>query len=209
MKKKDLRETLSHILSAEDLARVYKSFDIVGDIAITRFKPESKKHHLTIANAIMDVHKNVRTVLAQTSSVRGNFRLRKLDYISGENRTVTIHKEFGCLFRVDVRKSYFSPRLIHERMRIARQVGNQEKLVNMFAGVGSYSIIIAKHSNAAKVFSVDINAVAVRYMRENVLLNKAFDKVFPIEGDARTIVENKLPNVADRVLMPLPEKAYE
>jgi tRNA (guanine37-N1)-methyltransferase len=209
LKKKDLKATLSQILSAEDLTRVCKSFDIVGDIAITRFKPESKKHHLTIANAIMDVHKNVRTVLAQTSSVRGNFRLRKLDYITGEKRTVTIHKEFGCLFRVDVRKSYFSPRLIHERMRIARQVGNREKLVNMFAGVGCFSIVIAKNSNAEKVYSIDINPAAFMYMQENIRRNRVYQKVVPLLGDAKEVIKTKLCHVVDRVVMPLPGKAFE
>jgi len=79
----------------------------------------------------------------------------------------------------------------------------------MFAGVGCYSISIAKHSQPLKVYSVDINPVAVQYLRENIRLNRIADVVVPIQGDAKRVTEQELQNVADRVLMPLPERAYE
>jgi tRNA (guanine37-N1)-methyltransferase len=94
-------------------------------------------------------------------------------------------------------------------MRIANLVGSGEVVVNMFAGVGCFSIIIAKHSDAAKVYSIDINPVAVGYMRENIRLNKVYGKVVPLLGDAKEIIEKSLHRVANRVLMPLPEKALE
>ncbi len=94
-------------------------------------------------------------------------------------------------------------------MRIAKLVQPKETVVNMFAGVGCYSIMIAKHSDVEKVFSIDINPYAVEYMKENIRLNKVEDKVIPILGDAKKVVEKKFQRIADRVLMPLPEKAYE
>jgi tRNA (guanine37-N1)-methyltransferase len=94
-------------------------------------------------------------------------------------------------------------------MRIAEQVKTEEVVVNMFAGVGCFSMIIAKHSKAEKVYSIDINPVAIRNMQENIRLNRAYEKVVPLFGDAKTIVEKRLNHVADRVLMPLPEKAFE
>jgi tRNA (guanine37-N1)-methyltransferase len=157
----------------------------------------------------MNIHKNVKAVFAQTSPVRGDFRLRKLEYIAGEKKTVTVHKESGCLFHVDVEKCYFSPRLLHERMRIAKQVKEGEIVVNMFAGAGCFSVIIAKHSNAKKVFSIDVNPVAVKSMKENIRLNRVYDKAIPLLGDAKEVIERKLLHTADRVLMPLPEKASE
>jgi tRNA (guanine37-N1)-methyltransferase len=207
--KKHLRELLSELLSPEDLARIYNSYDIVGDIAIIRLTEASQRHSQAIAEAILRVHKNVKTVLAQTSPVCGDFRLRRLEFVAGENKTSTVHKESGCFFSVDVRDCYFSPRLFYERMRIAKQVENGEAIVNMFAGVGCFSIIIAKHSNAEKICSIDINPTAIQNMQENVRLNRVYDKVVPMLGDAKDIIEKRLCHVADRVLMPLPEKAYE
>jgi tRNA (guanine37-N1)-methyltransferase len=207
--KRHLREILSELLPPEDLACIYNSYDIVGDIAIIRLTKASQRHSQAIAEAILSVHKNVKTVLAQTSPVRGDFRLRGLEFIGGENKTSTVHKELGCFFFVDVRECYFSPRLLYERMRITEQVKNKEVIVNMFAGVGCFSVIIAKHSNAEKIYSIDINPVAVQNMQKNVRLNRVYDKVVPMLGDSKDIIEKRLRHLADRVLMPLPEKALE
>jgi tRNA (guanine37-N1)-methyltransferase len=132
-----------------------------------------------------------------------------LEHITGENKTVTVHKESGCVFVINVRECYFSPRLLYERMRIAKRVGDGEVIVNMFAGVGCFSIVIAKHSNAERVYSIDINPVALQNMQENVRLNWVYGKVIPILGDAKEVIRKRLCNVADRVIMPLPEKAFE
>jgi len=167
-----------------ELKLIPASYDIVGDIAIIRL-PESLVHRSGIvARAIERIDKHIKTVLRQVSPISGDFRLRELEFVAGERKTETVHKEFGCLFKVDLKQSYFSPRLSYERMRIARQVAPFEFVVNMFAGVGCFSIIIAKHS-------------------------KAEGTIEPISGDAKEIIEERLEGVADRVLMPLPEKAYE
>ena len=204
-----LRKILSEFLPPDESVYIYNSYDIVGDIAILRLTDKSRRHSQIIAEAIMSVHKNVKTVLVQTSPVHGDFRLRKLEYIAGENKATAVHKESGCRFSVNLGECYFSPRLFYERMRIAKQVRNGEFIVNMFAGVGCFSIVIAKHSNAEKVYSIDINPAANQNMQENVRLNRVYGKVIPILGDAKDVIEKRLCHVADRVLMPLPEKAFE
>ena len=188
---------------------IYRSFDIIGDIAVIRLPEEAMQYKKLVAEAIMNVHKNVRSVWAQTSPVSGDFRLRELEWVAGEKRSETVYREYGCLFKVDLKKCYFSPRLSYERMRIAKLVQPKEIIINMFAGVGCYSIIIAKHSEAEKIFSIDINPHAVEYMEENIRLNKVENKIVPILGDAKEVIEKNLSKIADRVLMPLPEKAYE
>jgi len=75
---------------------VSNSYDIVGDIAIMRVEEASRKHYSVIAQAIRHAHKNVDTVLAQVGPVRGDFRLRKLEHIDGEDKVATVHKESGC-----------------------------------------------------------------------------------------------------------------
>jgi tRNA (guanine37-N1)-methyltransferase len=157
----------------------------------------------------MGANKNVKTVLAQESAVAGDFRLRRLTHVAGENKTSTIHKESSCVFSVDVATCYFSPRLSHERVRIAKMVKPSETVVNMFAGVGCFSIIIAKHANPAKVFSIDVNPAAIQFMKENIRLNRVYDKVTPLLGDSKELINSRLQHVADRVLMPLPEKALD
>ena len=197
------------ILSPQDSACVCNSYDVVGDIAIVRLNEKSKECSEKIAGAIMAVHRNVKTVLAQADAVRGEFRLRRLEYVAGERKTCTVHRESGCLFSIDVEKCYFSPRLFYERMRIATLAEEGETVVNMFAGVGCFSIVIAKHAMVEKVYSIDVNPHAVQQMRENIRVNRVYGRVIPMLGDARMVVEEKLSRVADRVLMPLPARALE
>jgi tRNA (guanine37-N1)-methyltransferase len=204
-----LKDRLSDILSPHELKLLYRSFDIVGDIAVLKIPGELEDKGEAIANALMQINKCVRTVICQVTPVSGEYRLRKLRWLGGEKKTETVHREHGCLFKVDLAKCYFSPRLSYERMRVAGQVKPGEVVVNMFAGVGCFSILIAKRSKAKKVYSIDINPDAVQYMRINVDLNRVADIVEPIEGDSKDVIASRLRCVADRVLMPLPEKAYE
>jgi tRNA (guanine37-N1)-methyltransferase len=184
-----MKKILSEILPSSELAYIYNSYDIVGDIAIIRLAKNSMKHSQVVAEALMSVHRNVKTVLAQTGAVHGDFRLRKLEHIAGVDKTVTIHRESGCLLAVDVEKCYFSPRLLFERARIAKLVKNGEIVLNMFAGVGSFSIIIAKHSDAQRIYSIDVNPVAIHYMQENIRLNRVYGKIIPILEDAKQVKE--------------------
>lgn len=205
---RNLREALANKLSEEELRKI-RAFDIVGDIVILKIPEELADKKKVIAEAIMQVHKNVKVVLNQAGPVSGEFRTRKLEWIAGEKRTETFHKENGCVFKVDLARVYFSPRLSTERMRIVKMVEEGEVVVNMFAGVGCYSIQIAKYSNPKMVYSIDINPSAYELMLENIRLNKVGHKVVPVLGDCRDVIKNFLVNSCDRVLMPLPEFGRE
>ena len=204
-----LRARLEGVLTQSELNQLYSSYDIIGDIAVIRVPEPLKPKSEAIGRAIMELHKHVKTVLMQTGPVHGELRLRRLEWAAGERRTETTHKEFGCLFKVDLGRCYFSPRLLHERMRIARLVSDGEIVINMFAGVGCFSIIIAKHSKVRRVYSIDINPDAIRYLKENAKLNRVSDIVIPILGDSKVVIRERLRGIADRVLMPLPLRAYE
>jgi len=206
--KKNLKSILEEKLQPHELDSLIKSYDIIGDIAVIRVPEILKARSQIIAEAIMQTHVRVKTVLRQASAVSGEFRLRQLEWIAGENKTETMYREFGCVFKVDLEKCYFSPRLSFERMRIARLVQPDEIVVNMFAGVGGFSILVAKHGGN-HVYSIDVNPYAVALMRENVRLNRVAGQVIPILGDAKQIITKRLKGMADRVVMPLPEKAYE
>jgi len=207
--KKSVRLLLRESLSSEELSAVCNSYDVVGDIAVIRVPQILAPKRELIADAVVRVHSNVKTVLMQTSAVSGDFRIRSLEWVSGAKKTLAVHCEFGCVLEVDLAKAYFSPRLSFERKRIAGLVKPDETVVNMFAGVGCFSIIMARHSEVGKVFSVDLNPYAVGFMRKNVRLNRVHGKVIPLLGDSAVFVKERLRHVADRVLMPLPERACE
>jgi tRNA (guanine37-N1)-methyltransferase len=207
--KGNLKTVLANKLEPEQLNQIYKTYDIVGDIVVIRIPESQLRHSKLIAEAIMSTHREVKAVWRQSSSVSGDLRLRSLQFLLGKKTTETLYKEHGCVYKTDLRKTYFSPRLSYERIRIAELIQKREVVLNMFAGVGCYSIFIAKHSEPMKVYSVDVNPSAVQYLHENIRLNRVADVVIPIQRDAKKVAEKELQNVADRVLMPLPERAYE
>lgn len=191
------------------LAALPRSADVVGDIAIVEIPPELEPHKTIVGEAILEIHKNVRTVLAKAGAVSGTFRLRDFTVIAGESKTVTIHKEHGCRYYVDVAKAYFSPRLSHEHKRVASSVKEGETVVDLFAGIGPFAVLIAKTHDNVKVYAVDVNPDAIEFLRRNARLNRVDSKVYPILGEARQVAENRLQSFADRVIMNLPEKAME
>ncbi|MGA2681790.1 MAG: class I SAM-dependent methyltransferase family protein [Candidatus Bathyarchaeia archaeon] len=204
-----LKEKLSASISPKELKYLYNSFDIIGDIAILKIANDDVTIAEAVAKQIMAIHRSVKTVFVQTSPIMGDFRVRELKLVAGEGKTTCKYRESGCVFAVDVEKCYFSPRLSYERARIARLVKSGETVVNMFAGVGCFSVIIAKTMPQSKVFSIDVNPTAFNYMKENVKINRVYGKVTLLLGDSKDVIKAQLQGKADRVLMPLPEKALE
>jgi tRNA (guanine37-N1)-methyltransferase len=206
---KTLVEVLEGKLPPHLLASLPRALDVIGGIAIIEVPPELKTQEGLIGEAVLKVHKNVRTVLAKSGAVSGTYRLRSFEVIAGEPRTSTVHREYGCQYYVDLAKAYFSPRLSHEHDRVASLVQKGETVIDMFAGVGPFAVLIAKNNTDAKVYAVDINPEAIELLEKNIRLNRVENRVVPILGDTRQTVERRLLEVADRVIMNLPEKAIE
>jgi len=197
------------LLDDQQIRRLWKGVDIVGDIAILRLPQELRGGKSLIAQNLLNLAPYVKVVLAQVGPVESQFRTRRLEWLAGEKRSETVHREFGCRYRVDLNTVYFSPRLGYERKRIADLVSPGECIVNFFAGVGSFSIMIARHARPSRVYSLDLNPVAVRYHLMNNALNGVRETIDLICGDANRIVAASLAGRADRVLLPLPELALD
>ncbi len=204
-----LTQALQDKLPPDLLDKIPQAFDIIGDIVVIDIPPQLKPYQNIIGEAILQTQKNVITVLAKAGDISGIFRVRDYDYIAGEHKTKTIHREFGCQYHVDIAKAYFSPRLSHEHERVAALVQDGEIVVDLFAGVGPFSVLIGKRNLKVKVYAVDLNPDAVELLTLNVRANKVENRVFPILADAREIAASKLKGIADRVIMNLPETAID
>jgi len=205
-----LKRVLTGILSGDESSQLISSFDTIGDIAIVKVPDLVVGKKEEIANAILQNIKHIQTVLRQIGPVTGEYRVRELEYLAGEDKTTTLHKEHGCVFEVDLSRVYFSPRLSEERKRIATQISgsNQTIVVNMFSGVGPFSILIAKSNPNATIYSIESNPDGYKLMIKNSRLNKVDGKIIPILGDAASKVRERLVGVGDHVLMPLPEGSH-
>jgi tRNA (guanine37-N1)-methyltransferase len=179
------------------------SYDTLGSIAIVKMADEVVPYAKDIGKAIIATQKAIRTVCVD-SGVVDQFRTRNIKVVAGDKATETTHKEYGLVFKMDISKVFFSPRLSTEREVVARQVNPGEVVIDMFAGIGPFSIMIAKNRAPKVVYAIDINPEAIGYMKENIALNKV-GNVISIQGDAREEIV-KLEK-ADRVIMNLPHDA--
>ena len=200
-------ERIAREVYGDDYKEIIKSMDVIGDIAIVKI-PEKllDDRRFIFGEKILDEMRYLKVVLRQRTPVEGMLRLRRFEYLAGEDRRETIYKEYGAFYKLDVEKVYFTPRLSRERKRIMDLVEDGEKILNMFAGVGPYSILIAKNRDV-KIHSIDINPYAVEYHLVNNLLNKVTDKIVVYRGDSSEIVLKYIDEEVDRVLMPLPDYA--
>jgi len=199
-----------------------KSYDIIGHIAIVEFDrfnnlshKKSIKYKNEFAKALITANNAIKAVYEKKSAIKDIFRLRELKFLSGKDKPETIHKENHCLFKLDIKKTYFTPRLVFERKRLsAYDLIEHELIIDMFAGVGPFSIQLAK-DNDVVIYAFDINPYAYKYLKENIELNKLKGLILPFNIDIKELskptsnIGNKLKNKANRIIMNLPEKSTE
>lgn len=185
---KDLPVDLRHFLPS--------SFDVIGDICIVKLNDVLTGFEKYIGNAILLSHQSLRGVFRETT-VSGKFRIRSVEHIAGDKNTTTMHTEYGLRFKIDVAKAYFSPRLAGERHRIAELIsttlnnkGRKERVLDMFAGVGPFSLHIARSCPTIPITAVDLNPDAILMLRENIRLNK-ITNIDPIIADARNLTPSQ------------------
>ena len=201
-------EMLEDKLSSDEIEDLKKSFDIIGKVVIVEIPENLQKHKKLIGETTLEFTKR-DSVYMKKSAIHGITRTREIEFLSGIDNPITIHKEQKVRLKLDVSKVYFSPRLTTERKRIANIVKDGEKVLDMFAGVGPFPIIMgSKHK--VDITAVDINCVAIDYLKENIKLNKLKGNITPICGDINEVKNKQLKGEKfDRILMNLPGTAYE
>lgn len=204
-----LKKALEGILTAQEAEELYSAFDQIGNIIVIRIPESLLSKKKMIGEALLQKVSHARSVFYQVSDVEGDFRTRNLEIIAGEDNAETEYREFGCRFIVDVKKAFFSPRLSTERNRIAELVQDGETVINMFGGVGMFSIIAAKMKKCT-VYNIDLNPHAAKLCEQNIKLNKKLaGTVISIHGDAAQVIKEQLQDKGDRTLMLLPERSDE
>ena len=217
-KYRSIQEALKDKISNDFINIIPRSYDIIGDIAIiefNKFEPTyNKKNRFVkkeIAKAIMEVNKNVNSVFEKKGEISGKYRLRDLNLLYGDKNSETTYRENKCYFKLDVKNTFFSPRLVYERKRVASSnIKENETIIDLFAGVGPFSIQIAKKHNV-EIYSFDLNPDAYHYLIKNIEFNNLRGKIHAYNLDVKTLLNpvselsKKLKNSADRIIMNLPE----
>ncbi len=197
-----LKELLAKKLTTAERDKLRTAQDLIGDIAIIDVPRVLIKKQKIIASAVRAINPFIKVVAKKVGAHSGKHRTQKLIILAGEKRYVTVHKEWGLTFHLDVHTCYFSPRTGTERMRIARLVKTNERVLVMFSGIGPYCLVIGKHSAAGEVVGVELNPSAHKYAIKNRAANKLAHISF-YKGSVSKVVPGL--GLFDRVVMPLPK----
>ncbi|MEE1128614.1 MAG: class I SAM-dependent methyltransferase family protein [Methanobrevibacter sp.] len=198
-------ELLEDELNSEEIENLRTSFDTIGDVVILEIPEDLQDKKQLIGDAALKFTKR-KSIYMKKSAIKGTTRVRDLEFLAGTDNSITIHKEHGARLKLDVKEVYFSPRLATERKRVMESVKDGEKILDMFCGIGPFPIVIARNKNV-DITAVDINEEAIKYLDENIKLNKLKGNINTYCGDVREV--SKSFNLKfDRIIMNLPGLAY-
>lgn len=196
----NMRELMRSYMPENRKDHPSSQFNIVGDIAILSIPTEICEYKKDIAEAIISEHKYIKTVLNKASKVKGDKRIASFEILAG-NDTVTIHREFGFLYKLDVTEVFFNGRLGYERNRVALKTKPGERVFIPFCGIGPFVVpLLARGTN---VVGLEKNRNACLWLAENLKLNNVTENATIINGDAFSAVK-MMKQLFDRIVIPTP-----
>jgi tRNA wybutosine-synthesizing protein 2 len=195
-----LLEILEKDIPVELLSYIPDRWWKVGDVLLLNIPEQLTDYQNSIGKAMLKLEeKNVRTVLGKIGPTKGITRVPEFIYLAGDPITETIHKELGCLFKLDAAKLTFSPGNHGERKRMIDLTQSGEFIVDMFGCVGNLSLPLAIHNSPKQLVIAEINPLAFQYLIENISLNNVTEIVKPLLGDNRETL-SEYEGLADRVI---------
>jgi len=165
------------------------------DVVVLRLSEAAREYRAAIGSAFAETL-DAQTVVEDVSGIHGVLRTPQVQVLWGRGMEV-IHREGGVRYMFDVAKIMFSSGNLPERTSIASKVRDGDVVVDLFAGIGYFTLPIALHARPDRVYACELNPVAFHYLRENLRLNRVAN-VIPLAGDCRDTAPR---GVADVVLM--------
>ena len=197
-----VREALSLPPGLERL--LPSKWEQLGDVLLLRLPGELDNREEEVAAAYASVL-GAKSVLRDEGGIRGDLRTPVVRLIHGRD-AVTVHRENGVAFKFDVSRLMFSSGNVDERVRVAGIRCDGEQVVDMFAGIGYFSIPLAVHQRPGRVIACELNPVSYEYLVQNITLNRVEDTVEPVLGDNRSLEGE---SVADRIFMGYVKTTHE
>ena len=184
--KSKLKTKLKDVLKEEELSFLPRGFQTLGDVIILKLHQNLFDKKEIIAKAYLEMLPKIRAVYLNKGKIVGSFREpEKIEYIAGENNPIVEHREHGIIYRFDITKIMFSKGNINERKFLSTLIKRGEIVVDMFAGIGYFSLPIAKHSPVEKIYSIELSLESYKFLVDNIKINNLGDKIIPINGDCK------------------------
>jgi tRNA (guanine37-N1)-methyltransferase len=186
------------------------SHDLLGKVVIIRANVLERYSINELVNIIRSIYPGVKAIYLKEETVE-EFRIPRLKLLWGTSVEEVIVKEYGLLFKVLLGKVYYNRRLSEEHHRLALICGDNEKIIDLFSGIGGFAIHIAsKHKSI--VLANDLNPYAHKLIIENILLNRKRIRglILATRLNASEFMGfNSLRNYFDRIIANLPHRSIE
>jgi tRNA wybutosine-synthesizing protein 2 len=173
-----------------------QGWEMVGDVLTLRLPPELEEDKERVAAVYAEVL-GARAVLLERGIVQGAWRRPQVELVFGSG-TETVHSEGDIRYKLDPAKVMFSSGNFEEKQSMRRLPCAGETVVDMFAGIGYFTLPMAKHAGPRRILACELNPDSYGYLRENIQLNGVEDRVVAVLGDNRDMPGALF---ADRVLM--------
>ena len=203
----DFHSSLRNILPLELHKFIPTSFDRIGSLILIKLHPSLRNFYYIIGSELVNQF-TVTSVFNKVGDVETEYRTITWNCIAGPDNPITIHKMHGLRFKVNIQTVYFNVRLSNEYLRVANTCHDNDTIIDMFAGIGPFSILCASFHKVS-IYAFDINQSAIDLLNDNILLNKDLldGTIYVSCGDSRELIK-PLPK-ANKIIMNLPGFAIE
>jgi tRNA wybutosine-synthesizing protein 2 len=192
-----IKKDLSRMLPVDCIGFLPKKWEKIGSVLVLKIPQELRRHQEIIGKVYADEF-GCSSALNDVGGIRGVYRIPVVEVMWGSSQTETIHKENGVRYALDPQKVMYSSGNMAERKRMGMISNYKETVVDLFAGIGYFTIPMAVHSKPRKIVACEMNPVAYDYLCTNIVLNHVTDIVEPLRGDNREVAPR---GCADRVLI--------
>ncbi len=183
-----------------------RGYQELNHIAILNLKPELREHAGQIAKSMHEILPSLKAIWHKTGKIEGKYRQPQgLAHLWGDSKSEIILTENHVKYKFDFTKIMFAKGNVTERRILPTRIKEGEVIIDMFAGIGYFSLGMARTKKPIKIYSIEWNPEAYSYLCENIKLNKVDSIIKPLFGDCKEkIIELKEEKIrADRIIMGL------
>ena len=191
----------------EDLPNGWERFDDVALLPLNAFS--NSRWDLISRETLWEnisIALNVKR-LFRKGEINGERRESSAELLHG-NRSDVERIEHGVNFVYRITECMFSQGNLNERKRMGDLDLSNEEILDLYAGIGYYTLPMLVRGNAKHVTATEWNPNAIRDLRKGLERNKVTERCSVIEGDNRSH-GNLLEARFDRIVLGLLPQSWD